>query len=258
MIKKGVVYCVTDSKAYLGSALISAIVLRSFEPTLPITIVSNLSVLTTLPLNAYLIETQLLTTQELGDNHPFVSRYAKTRLIQLSPYTETLFLDADILPCQGIRQLWTYLNEASIAMAFDRLPQVEMCDHISEEEKLYTLAQIPALSTQFNSGVMLWKNNAETQELFLQWQREWNIFQKQDQLALVRALHRTQMTVAQIPNTYNVSPIDSVDLIKEGYPIHLLHCWGGMVASGEFRRIAESRYPEIVQQVDFLMSNFDA
>ena len=255
MIKKGVVYCVTGSNAYLASALISAIVLRSFEPILPITIVSNLPVLKTISLNAYLIDTQLLTIQGLEDNHPFVSRYAKTRLIQFSPYHETLFLDADILPCQSISQLWTYLNQASLAMAFDRLPQVEMCDHISEDEKLYTLAQIPPFSTQFNSGVMLWKNNTETQELFHQWQREWDIFQKQDQLALVRALHRTQMPVAQIPQTYNVSPKDSLNLIQEGYPIYLLHCWGGMVASGEFRRIAQSRYPEIVKQVDDLISS---
>ena len=70
----------------------------------------------------------------------------------------------------------------------------------------------------------------------------------------MRALHHAQVAVAEIPRTYNGSPRDSVDLIKEGQKIYLLHCWGGMVASGEFRQHAESRYPEIVNRVDLLMS----
>ncbi len=255
---RGVVYCVTNDRAYLESALTSAMILRSLEPELPISIGSNLPLLhklsTELALRQHNISTIFLNTPDELADHPFVSRYLKTNLINWSPYQETLFLDADILPCLPIGDLWAYLDQAAIAMVLDRLPLVEMCDHISEQEKSYTLAKIPALSKQFNSGVMLWRNNAETQKLFSQWQREWQVFQKQDQLALVRALHHAQVAVAEIPRTYNGSPRDSVDLIKEGQKIYLLHCWGGMVASGEFRQHAESRYPEIVNRVDLLMS----
>ena len=255
---RGVVYCVTNNRVYLESALTSALILRSLEPELPISIGSNLPLLNKLSSELSLtqnnISTIFLNTPDGLTDHPFVSRYLKTDLINWSPYQETLFLDADILPCLPIGDLWRYLDQAAIAMVLDRLPMVEMCDHISEEEKLYTLGKIPALSKQFNSGVMLWRNNAKTQKLFTQWQSEWQVFQKQDQLALVRALHHTQISVAEIPRTYNGSPRDSVDLIKEGHKIYLLHCWGGMVASGEFRQFAESRYPEIVDKVDLLMS----
>jgi lipopolysaccharide biosynthesis glycosyltransferase len=255
MISQGVVYCLTDSEAYLEAVLISAIALRSLEPELPISIISNLPQLNKLALKPYKISTRLLTSQELISNNSFISRYVKTHLISWSPYTETLFLDADILPRQPISDLWGYLTKAPIAMVRDRLPTVELCDHISPAEKLYTLERIPPLSPQFNSGVMLWQNNKETQQLFTQWQQEWQIFQKQDQLALVRALHHCQIPVAEIPTTYNVSPIDSLSLIQAGYKIHLLHCWGGMVASGEFRQIARSHYPEIIEKVDFLFAN---
>lgn len=255
MIDHGAVYCLTDSEVYLEAGLISAIILRGFEPDLPITIISNLNLINKLALETYNISTRFLTSLELPDDNIFVSRYVKTHLIDWSPYQSTLFLDADILPCSSVGDLWQYLEQASVAMVKDRLPTVEMCDHISEEEKSFTLSQIPPFSFQFNSGVMLWQNNPETQRLFAQWQHQWQIFQKQDQLALVRALHHCQVAVAQIPQTYNVSPIDSIDLIQSGHKIHLLHCWGGMVASGEYRKIAQSRYPEAVQKVDSLLSN---
>lgn len=254
MNERGVVYCLTDSEAYLEAVLISALTLRSFEPNLAIAIVSNLAVINQLSLEPYGIFTRLLTPQEVTSN-AFASRDVKTRLFNLSPFTETLYLDADILPCDSVSELWKYLDRAPLAMVNDRLPQVEMCDHISLEEKDYTLQQIPPNSAQFNSGVMLWRKNETTQNLFTEWQKEWRIFQKQDQLALVRAIHRCQISVASLPQTYNVSPIDSVALIEAGHSIHLLHCWGGMVASGEFRQIARSRYPEIVEKVDFLRLN---
>ena len=254
MNDRGVVYCLTDCEAYFEAALISAIALRSFEPELPISIISNLSRIDKLSLKSYNISTRLLTQQEIPVNNAFVSRYVKTHLIDWSPYKSTLFLDADILPCAPISDLWKYLEEAPVAMALDRIPTVGMSDHVSQEEKSYTLDRVPPLTAHFNSGVMLFKNNEEIQKLFAQWQLEWQIFQKQDQLALVRALDRTQTRVAHIPRPYNVSPRDSVDLIKEGYKIHLLHCWGGMVASGEFLQLARSRYPEIVEKVGFLLS----
>lgn len=255
MINQGVIYCLTNSEAYLEAGLISAITLRGFEPNLPITIISNLELINKLALETYDISTRFLTPLELPGNNAFVSRYVKTHLIDWSPYKSTLFLDADILPCSSVSDLWQYLDRAPVAMVKDRLPTVEMCDHISEQEKSFTLSQIPPLSSQFNSGVMLWKNNQEMQRLFTRWQYEWQIFQKQDQLALVRALHHCQIPVAQIPQTYNVSPIDSIDLIQTGNKINLLHCWGGMVASGEYRQIVRSRYPEVVEKVDFLLSN---
>lgn len=255
MAKKGVVYCATGSGAYLEAALISAIALRNLEPDLPITIISDKQALPTSRLSHYGIDTRRFSQGELpGEHLPFLSRYLKTRLIHFSPYEETLLLDADILPHQSVRDLWTALNHGDIAMVKDRLPTVELCDHVAAEEKRYTLTKVDPTTTQYNSGVLLWRKNAAMVALFDDWHQEWQRFYKQDQLALVRSLHKTQTQVVDLPGTYNISPIDSAPLIAAGQRIHLMHCWGGMVGSGEFRKIALGHCPRAVETVARLLA----
>jgi hypothetical protein len=256
MAKKGVVYCATGSGAYLEAALISAIALRNLEPDLPITIIAESRNLPTRSLSHYGISTRNFGPGELPEEHlPFLSRYLKTRLIHFSPYEETLLLDADILPHQPVRDLWAALDQGDVAMVKDRLPTVELCDHVGAEEKTYTLTQVAPTTTQYNSGVLLWRKNAATLELFEDWHQEWQRFYKQDQLALVRSLHKTQTQVVDLPGTYNISPIDSAPLIAAGQRIHLLHCWGGMVGSGEFRKIAQGHCPRAVETVEKLLAS---
>ncbi|HEY9656194.1 MAG TPA: hypothetical protein V6C50_11965, partial [Crinalium sp.] len=71
--------------------------MRQQNPSLPITLLSDCPLLEHLPLHDYCITPKLLDTPELG-YHAFSSRAVKTRLNTYSPYQETLFLDADILP----------------------------------------------------------------------------------------------------------------------------------------------------------------
>ncbi|NJR68059.1 MAG: hypothetical protein HC771_04810 [Synechococcales cyanobacterium CRU_2_2] len=244
MSNRGVVYAVTQSDVYLEAALMSALALRSLEPSLPITIVADHPQLTTLALERHQITPLFLG--ELPLSSAFASRWLKTNLNRVSPYTETLFLDADILPLQPVTPLWDYLADRDWAMAADRLPTVEMCDHVAVEEKTYTLMRSPPNTLQFNSGVLLWRDNPATQTLFEQWYAEWQVFQQQDQLALVRALQTTGLPVATLPKTYNISPLDATPLLQAGETVHLLHCWGGQVASGEFRRLMAQYYPEVM------------
>ena len=255
MAKKGVVYCATGSGAYLEAALISAIALRNLEPELPITIISERADLPTRSLSHYGISTRNFDPRRLPAEHqPYLSRYLKTHLIHFSPYEETLLLDADILPHQPVRDLWAALDQGDIAMVKDRLPTLELCDHVGAEEKDYTLTQVAPTTTQYNSGVLLWRKNAAMEALFDDWFQEWQRFHKQDQLALMRSLHKTQTQVVDLPGTYNISPIDSAPLIAAGQRIHLLHCWGGMVGSGQFRKIALGHCPRAVETVEQLLA----
>lgn len=248
-------YCATGNAAYVEAALISAIALRNLEPNLSITIISDKRDLPTRSLSHYGIHTRSFAPEELPSEHlPFLSRYLKTRLIHFSPYEETLLLDADILPHQPVRALWSALERGDVAMVKDRLPTVGLCDHVAAEEKTYTLTQVASATAQYNSGVMLWRKNDAIVALFDDWHREWQRFYKQDQLALVRSLHRTQTQVVDLPGTYNISPIDSAPLIAAGQRIHLLHCWGGMVGSGEFRKLALGHCPRAVETVQRLLS----
>lgn len=254
MKSRGVIYCATTSTAYLEAALISAMALRQHEPTLPITLLSDRPLLERLPLHDYGITPKLLNVHELG-HHAFSSRAVKTRLNAYSPYQETLFLDADILPLQPVTDLWRVLDASDFAMAVDRLPIVSLCDHVAQKEKSYTLERLLGNTVHFNSGVMLWRESLATQALFEQWHKEWQRFQKHDQLALIRAIERIQIPVATLPMTYNISPIDAAPLMLEGQNVHLLHCWGGMVASGEYRQFAKQYYPLIVETVASLFEH---
>ncbi|WP_017651711.1 glycosyltransferase [Fortiea contorta] len=274
MTIRGVLYCAVSNTAYLEAALISAIALRQLEPNIPITLLCDYPSLKLLPLNDYGITARFIEANELNHHSSFSSREIKTRLSIFSPYKETLFLDADILPLKPIRELWDYLAQGDMAMVLDRAPILALCTHISPEEKNYTLEYLPETTNHFNSGVIVWRDNIQTRFLFQQWYQEWLRFKKQDQLALVRAIHRTQFSVTKLPNIYNIDPIDAASMtteksvamlfeqnfsqthqinaasmLKQKHDVCLLHCWGGLVASGKFRQIAQEFYPHIVEQV---------
>jgi Nucleotide-diphospho-sugar transferase len=259
MISQGVLYCATTNDNYLSAALISAIALRKLEPTLAITLISDRPLLTQLPLSDYGITPHLILPDELGISGAFLSRAIKTQLARFSPYAETLFLDADILPIKPIGTLWDYLDQGDLAMVSDRNPTVAECDHIAQLEKDYTLQLVPSHTPHFNSGVMLWRDTPATQDLFQQWHREWQQFQKQDQLALVRALQTASITVLQLPITYNISPRDAAPVLLRNDEVYLLHCWGGVVGAGEFPAFAKNFYPDIVDTVaQWLVGNVTA
>jgi hypothetical protein len=251
MQNRGVIYCATGPIVYLESALISAIALRQLNPELPITLVCEHPLAHVLPLHQQGIR---LMPVALDDQQTaFRSRDLKTHLGHISPYQETLYLDADILPIRPLTNIWDYLAQGDMAMVRDRQPTLADCDHIAIAEKAYTLSRLPSHTPQYNSGVMLWRHSSTSQALFNHWQREWQMFQQHDQLALVRAIDAVGMNIVQLPVNYNISPIDAVDLIAK-HEANLLHCWGGQVAAGEYRRLAQRFYPDIVATVQMQMA----
>jgi Nucleotide-diphospho-sugar transferase len=255
MINRGVIYCATNHVFFLEAALISAIALRQLNPEIPVTILCDASTYQVLPLED--VGIKLIKVSMEADRNKslgFVSRNLKTQLAKITPYQETLYIDSDMLPLKSIAQIWNYLSEADLAMVHDELPTIAQCDHIAKEELDYTMGILPGSTLQFNCGFMLWRNNEKTQALFDQWQQEWQCFQKHDQLAMVRALATTQLNVAELPVNYNISLIDAEPFLLPKNEVYFLHCWGGQVTSGEYRRIAKQFYPHIVDRVDALLA----
>ena len=239
---------VVSQAKYLEAALTSALCLRQHDSKTPITIISDLPILNHLAVQQYGISPRLLEPAEIVEI-PFFSRYLKTKIGSYSPYRETLYLDADILPINDISELWSYLNHGDLAMVEDLLPQIKMCGHVAPEEVEFTLRDLPGETTQYNSGVMLWRNTPKIKAFFAKWHAEWLRFQKHDQLALVRAIAQSQLSIAKIPKSYNTSPRDAEPLIKQGERIHMLHLWGGKVASGRFSKLSMRYCPEAVKAV---------
>ena len=257
MTDRGVVYCATSQAVYLEAALISSIALRQLNPEIPITIFCD-SALELVPFSTLQNSLQpygvdIIELSMEGD--AFLSRSVKIHLNELSPYQETLYIDSDMLPLKSISEVWDYLDHGDMAMVLDRLPSLAMCDHVAQVEIDYTLKLLPSDTYQFNSGLMVWRNSDVTQSLFKQWQEEWAIFQKHDQLALMRAIATKKVAIAQMPVNYNTSPRDAAPVMLPNNDVYLLHCWGGQVASGDYLNVALQFHPKVVAIVKQLLGD---
>lgn len=222
---------------YVEAALISALTLRQHEPFLPITLLSDCRQWQGVDLRGTGISFRLVQPDLPVGADAFSSRWIKTRLASLSPYRESLYVDADMLTRQPLGPLWQFLEQHPIGLVPDIKPLVSLCDHVDPTEKACTLEAIGGDAQQFNSGLMLWRAGE---------------FARQDQLALVRAIASSRIQVAALPASYNTSPRDA-----RGQPVHLLHCWGNKVQRGMFRRFAAVHCPKVVAEAQSRLHSLD-
>ncbi|MBD2077248.1 hypothetical protein H6F86_25895 [Phormidium sp. FACHB-592] len=246
---RGVVYCAVRSPLYLEAALISALALRQLEPDLPIVLLSDFERLESLGLERFHLTCQRVVLPTVGLRpQSMASRWVKTHLPEWSPFAETLYLDADVLPIQPIEPIWECLQAGSLALAVDVNGTLAQCDHVAAVEKAYTLQQCAADSLQWNGGVMLWQRCPAVLTLFETWQVEWQRWQQHDQLALLRSLQTTALPVVELPNVYNFPASHITPVIVQQNQVRLLHCWGGFVKTGRFRAIAQRLMPHSTAQ----------
>ena len=248
---RGALLCGSGRFEYLEAALISALALRQHEPDLAITVLSDLPGLHRVRGEDVGIAMRFVSPGISPASDAFASRWIKTRLASLSPYCQSLYVDADMLAMQPLGDLWQVLDRAPMALVPDRLPSVSLCDHVAHEEKMYTLAAVGGDATHFNSGLILWRSEPATDCLFEHWHQQWRRFARQDQLALVRAISGSKIQVESLPSSYNISPRDA-----RGRSVHFLHRWGGTVERGVFRRFAAALLPAVVADAQMRLEQF--
>ena len=242
-------YCAVRSPLYLEAALLSALALRQLEPDLPIVLLSDFERLESLGLERFHLTCQRVVLPDKGLlPQAMVSRWVKTHLPEWSPFAETLYLDADVLPIQPIEPIWECLQAGSFALAVDVNGTLAQCDHVAATEKDYTLQRCAADSVQFNSGVMLWQRCPTVLTLFETWQAEWQRWQQHDQLALLRAIQTTQTPILTLPPLYNFPAYQMTPAVIQQNQVRLLHCLKGFVPTGRFRAIAQRLMPHSTAQ----------
>lgn len=216
---RGVVYLAIDAWSYLELAVISAFALHQVSPDLEIVILSNLDcpqLRSQLAKINIFIKSIVVPEEERRDN-AMVSRWTKISLNNLNLFDETLYLDSDVIPVQPIDAIWNFVKLADLLISPDCHPQVSECKHISQPEIDYTLTICAPNAIQYNGGVILWKKSPQTQTLFDTWQQEWRVFKQQDQLALCRAIQKTQVAIGSLPRQYNYP----LDLLTDSWPLDL-------------------------------------
>lgn len=157
----------------------------------------------------------------------YASRSYKTRLPVISPYRDTLFLDADIIALRSFDELWENLNSGDLWMAPDlhRTVHDALADFSSRstrEERGATKAVCPPDQNFFNSGVILFRKTAQVAAFFETWHEEWQRYRQIDQFAAARAMARLGCFPGTLSSRYNYTAPNTG--IVEG-DITLLHCW---------------------------------
>jgi hypothetical protein len=135
----------------------------------------------------------------------FKAGRVKPLLAGISPFEQTLYVDAEtefkISPAIGFDLLekWDFV----IAEAETRSLAATFQDNRTEASKTAAWLKTPHI-LYHNSGMMFWKTNEATKRLFELWSEEWQKYKGWDeQIALLRALLRSEVLFLNVPYTWN-------------------------------------------------------
>lgn len=194
-MNRGIVYIATGDPYYLLLTAASIISLRDTGYRGPITVFSDLPARRLRSLGVH------VTKVSPPQNARKPSRWVKTQLAKLTPYQQTLFLDADTVVHKPFTLLWNALAKHDIALGRDRNPTLGAVNHATQDELRYTRGLYPSATAHYNSGILLWKQTPAARRLFAAWHKEWTRFGDIDQLALIRALAQTRVVPQEITTT---------------------------------------------------------
>jgi hypothetical protein len=154
----GIVYVATGQK-YLDEAIVSATSCRAQMPHVPI------HIFTDIPTSNSVFSSVTLLSEAIhrsGD---------KILPLMESPYQRTVFLDTDTYACGSFEEVFELLNTFDVAGVHSpkRISYRLRNFPVPEE-----LREIPSAFTELNTGVLAFRKNAATDQLF----REWHFWYK--------------------------------------------------------------------------------
>lgn len=154
-----------------------------------------------------------------GSDGRFYAGRIKPLLYGLSPFERTCYVDADSTfvadPAIGFMLLdqWEFLV-TDIGM------HRSLADDMGNgEEAEYTRLHFgTSLLAYFCSGLLFWKRSENVEKLFELWSSEWERFSGWDeQLALLRALHRSDALYLTLSSNWNTPDADKAILLHHRY-----------------------------------------
>jgi hypothetical protein len=132
------------------------------------------------------------------------ARWAKLNLDKLTPFDQTLYLDADTRAHGDLSAGFGILCDGwDIAIAASDRQQGELCWQCADDERQATRYETATEPLGLQAGVMFVQRNERTALLFAAWRREWERWQGQDQGALLRALYSYPVRVWMLGRDWN-------------------------------------------------------
>ena len=159
-------------------------------------------------------------------NFKFRAGRVKPLLYNLSPYHYTLYLDADTIFIQPIHQAFTLLKDYDLLVTEEKLSLKDLYNkklagwEINIIERDVTIVELDGDDQQrfINSGVLFFKKSRKAKNVFSDWSTEWMRFQEWDeQLALMRAIHKNKAKVLRLPVEWNSPHPDDSSIIFHNY-----------------------------------------
>lgn len=155
-----------------------------------------------------------------ASGHKFMAGRVKPLLAKLSPFEQTLYVDADTLfkssPMCGFSMLedgWDFVVAETQTRSLE-----DTIAGASESKWTSTWLKTDQL-LYHNSGMLFWQRNERTDQLFDLWSEEWLRFQNWDeQVALLRALLRSEAVFQTVPYVWNC---------RDRREAFMLHHWFG-------------------------------
>jgi hypothetical protein len=209
---RGVVYVATGDSFLKGAALSIATLRRDYAG--PVMVLTDKKA----PQFAAFAKKYRVTVniQATGEAHAGISsRLLKTRTALLCPYETTLFLDADTLVLKPVRHIWDYLTcghpmAMTLSQFHSKVKDVANSKQVLVNKSKRCIRDFKATQEltgpnfpYWSSSTMLWHRTSQVLRLFDTWYAEWCRSRGADMLALARALHKTGVSVAQMPRQFN-------------------------------------------------------
>lgn len=191
MTRQGVLYVVFGERAQVAVQA-SLRSLSKFAPHLETLVVSDREV----------FGSKTLIRKDLDPG----ARSYKTGIYGLSPFDQTLFLDADTELRASPRAGFTLLGYVDLVLGQDvrRVFEYNRWPSLLPQEVQATKAELgTGHHMYFNSGVIFFKRNDRVERMMAAWGDEWNRYGRQDQMALLRAIHKHPVRIAAMRSPWN-------------------------------------------------------
>ena len=136
----------------------------------------------------------------------FGARKSKVLLDDLSPFDQTLYLDADTrVMSPAILYGFEVLDAGwDLVIAPSANQGHNLFAHIEPKEREYTWTQLTnPFPLQLQAGVMWFNKSERVLEFFDAWRVEWNKFKQHDQAAMVRALQQHPLRIWILGQDWN-------------------------------------------------------
>ncbi len=134
----------------------------------------------------------------------FLAGRIKPLMAKLSPWEQTLYVDADSKFKQSPQPGFDLLDRWDLAIAcHTKGVGGTNWTNFQEREETSVLIGSPHV-LYHNSGMIFWRKNERTDKLFDLWYDEWLIYEHWDeQVALLRALLKSDVVYRNLPLTWN-------------------------------------------------------